>query len=319
MTKVLGIHHVTAIATDPQRNLDFYAGVLGLRLVKRTVNFDDPGTYHLYFGDERGTPGTIMTFFPWPGAHRGRPGPGQVAVTSFRIPPSALGFWLDRLLRHGIKYDGPRKRGAGAQAEQVLAFQDPDGLLLELVAAPGRESKSVWAGRPDIPAEHAIPGFHSVTLWVESAEATERVLVETLGFEPAGEDAGARTFAITGGGQGARVALKATGGFPRGVGGAGTVHHVAWRVADDAAQLELRDQVIAAGLNPTTVIDRNYFHSVYFGEPGGILFELATDPPGFTIDEPTARLGEKLMLPPQYEPNRAEIEAILPPIHGVSA
>jgi glyoxalase family protein len=317
--RTLGIHHVTAIATDPQRNLDFYAGVLGLRLIKRTVNFDDPGTYHLYFGDEVGTPGTIMTFFPWPGARRGRPGPGQVAVTSFRIPPAALGFWLDRLLRHGIRYEGPRKRRTGAESEQVLAFPDPDGLLLELVASPGPKPPSTWSGRPDVPPEHAIPGFHSVTLWVEAAEPTERVLIDTLGFEPADEEAGVRSYAVGGGGQGARVNLKATGGFPRGVGGAGTVHHVAWRVADDAAQLELRDQVIAAGLAPTGVIDRNYFRSVYFGEPGGILFELATDPPGFMIDEPRERLGEKLMLPPQYEPERSEIEAGLPPLHGVSS
>ena len=315
MTRVLGIHHVTAIASDPQRNLDFYTGVLGLRLVKRTVNFDDPGTYHLYFGDETGHPGTIMTFFPWPGAPRGRQGAGQVGVTSFSISPSSLGFWLERLLRLGLKHAGPSKRGHGAKAEQVLAFQDPDGLLLELVAGPGIENPSAWSPSSDLPAEHAIRGFHSVTLWVEEADPTERVLVDTLGYEPLGEDWGSPRFAVRGGGPGPFVNVRAIGGFPRGHTGAGTVHHVAWRVADDAVQLTMRSQVIAAGLSPTEVIDRNYFHSVYFGEPGGILFELATDPPGFAIDEPVTRLGEELKLPPQYEPSRQEIEAALPPIH----
>ena len=312
MTRVLGIHHVTAIATDPQRNLDFYTGVLGLRLVKRTINFDDPGTYHLYFGDETGHPGTIMTFFPWPDAHRGRQGPGQVGLTSFSIPPSSLGFWLERLLRLGLKHEGPSKRGHGAQAEQVLAFQDRDGLLLELVAGPGIENPSAWSPASELPAEHAIRGFHSITLWVEEADPTERILVDTLGFEPLGNEWGSPRFAVPGGGPGPFVNVRSIGGFPRGNIGAGTVHHVAWRVADDAAQLEMRSKVIHAGLSPTEVIDRNYFKSVYFGEPGGILFELATDPPGFAIDEPVERLGEALKLPPQYESSRREIEGVLP-------
>ena len=167
MPSALGLHHVTAIASDPQRNLDFYAGVLGLRLVKRTVNFDDPQTYHFYFGDEVGTPGSIMTFFPWPGARGGQTGRGQVSVTSFTIRPGSVGFWLERLLRHGIRYEGPTKRGAGADTEQVLAFRDPDGLMLELVGHPGAESRPAWGGAPGIGAEHAIHGFHAATLWVE--------------------------------------------------------------------------------------------------------------------------------------------------------
>ncbi|HEU4566033.1 MAG TPA: VOC family protein, partial [Gemmatimonadaceae bacterium] len=316
MASVLGIHHVTAIASDPQRNLDFYAGVLGLRLVKRTVNFDDPETYHFYFGDEVGTPGSILTFFPWPGARRGRQGTGQVAVTAFSVLPGALGFWLERFVRHGIEHEGPRRRGPdGAESEQVISFRDHDGLMLEIVAHAGAEERPAWGDAPGITRDHAIHGFHGVTLWVESRDATERVLVDTLGFRPVREDESTFRYAVGGGGPSRVVDVRAVGGFLRGAGGAGTVHHVAWQVADDDAELAVREGVARAGLRPTPVIDRSYFHSVYFREPGGVLFELATNPPGFAIDEPVERLGERLMLPPQYEPHRAHIEAVLPPIH----
>ena len=316
MTHILGIHHVTAIASDPQRNLDFYAGFLGLRLVKRTVNFDDPQTYHLYYGDEIGNPGSIMTFFPWPGARRGRQGTGQVAVTSFAVLPSALGFWLERLLRHGIKYEGPTKRGpSGTDSEQVISFKDHDGLMLEIVAHAGAEARGAWGDAPGISRDNAIHGFHGVTLWVGDGEASEKVLVDTLGFRVVREERGTRRFESGPGGSGTFVDVRSIGGFVQGAGGAGTVHHVAWIVADDATQLAVRQAVGQAGLQPTPVIDRNYFHSVYFREPGGVLYELATKPPGFAIDEPVERLGERLMLPPQYEPQRAEIEAILPRIH----
>ena len=315
MTSVLGIHHVTAIASDPQRNLDFYAGVLGLRLVKRTVNFDDPETYHLYFGDEIGTPGSILTFFPWPGARAGRQGPGQVAVTSLAILPGAIGFWIERLLRHGIRYEGPAKRGAGADLENILSFRDHDGSMLELVAHAGAEARSAWADAPGIPREHAIHGFHSVTLWAEEGAATERVLTDVLGFRGVREEGSTKRFAAGDGGPGTLVDLRTIGGFVHGLAGAGTVHHVAWRIPDDAAQLAARERVKDAGMAPTPVIDRNYFHSVYFREPGGILFELATAAPGFAIDEPVAHLGERLMLPAKYEAHRAEIEAVLPPVH----
>jgi predicted esterase/catechol 2,3-dioxygenase-like lactoylglutathione lyase family enzyme len=315
VSTVLGIHHVTAIAGDPQRNLDFYAGVLGLRLVKRTVNFDDPQSHHFYFGDEVGAPGSIMTFFPWPGARRGRPGAGQVAVTAFAVLPRAVGFWVERLLRHNIAYEGPTRRGAGADAEQVIAFRDHDGLMIELVAHAGAEARGAWGGAPGIPAEHAIRGLHSVTIWAEAGDPTERVLVDTLGFRAVREEGNVRRFAAGDGGPGTLVDVRAIGGFGRGAGGAGTVHHVAWRVADDDAELAVRDRVLAAGLHPTPVMDRSYFHSVYFREPGGVLFELATDAPGFAIDEPVERLGAGLMLPPRYEPHRAEIESVLPRIH----
>lgn len=316
MASVLGIHHVTAIASDPQRNLDFYAGLLGLRLVKRTVNFDDPETYHFYFGDEVGTPGSILTFFPWPGARRGRQGTGQVAVTSFSVLPSALGYWLERLVRHGIDHEGPRRRGPdGAAAEQVIAFRDPDGLMLEIVAHAGAEARPAWGQAPGIPREHAIHGFHGVTLWLDRGDATERVLVDTLGFRPVHEDGTTRRYAVGDGGPGRLVDVRSIGGFLTGAGGAGTVHHVAWSVATDDEELAVRERVEQAGLSPTPVIDRSYFHSVYFREPGGVLFELATNTPGFATDEPVERLGERLMLPPQYEPHRAQIEAVLPPIH----
>ena len=315
-TSVLGIHHVTAIASDPQKNIDFYVGMLGLRFVKRTVNFDDPQTYHFYFGDEVGTPGSILTFFPWPGARRGRHGTGQVSVTSFAVPPSALGFWTERLVRHGIAFEGPTARRVGdGGPEKVIAFKDPDGLMLEIVAHPSAAVRPSWGGAPGISAEQAFHGFHAVTLWEEAAGETERLLVDTMGFRGVGEDASTRRYAAGDGGAGCLVDVRSIGGFPRGAGGAGTVHHVAWRVADDGAQLALRAQLIAVGREATPVIDREYFHSVYFREPGGVLFELATDPPGFAIDEPVDHLGERLMLPPQYEPHRAQLEAVLPPIH----
>lgn len=315
MSGILGIHHVSAIAGDPQRNLDFYSGLLGLRLVKRTVNFDDPQTYHLYYGDAVGTPGCIMTFFPWPGARSGRQGAGQLAVTSFAIVPGAVGFWLDRLLRHGVAYQQPVKRGSGADAEQVISFRDHDGLMLELVAHASAEPRPSWGEAPGIPREHAIHGFHGVTLWIDKPEATERVLVDTLGFRELREDGTTKRYTVGEGGPSRYVDVRTVGGFGVGAGGAGTVHHVAWAVDDDASELTMRDRVASSGLTATPVIDRSYFRSVYFREPGGVLYELATSGPGFAIDEPAERLGERLMLPSRLEANRAEIEAILPRLH----
>ncbi|HEX5580680.1 MAG TPA: VOC family protein [Gemmatimonadaceae bacterium] len=314
MTNVLGIHHVSAIASDPQRNLGFYAGTLGLRLVKRTVNFDDPQTYHLYYGDESGTPGSLMTFFPWPGARPGRQGTGQVAVTSFSIAPAALGFWLERLVRRGVAHKGPAKR-AGSDEERVITFHDHDGLMLELVAHPEAAYREGWDGAPGIPAEQAIRGLHDVTLWVERGDPTEEVLVDTLGFRLVREDEGTRRYVVGDGRPGEMVSVRSVGGFLTGVGGAGTVHHVAFTVEDGTAQLALRDRVRGAGLEPTLVRDRNYFQSVYFREPGHVLFELATRGPGFTVDEPLEELGESLMLPAQFEPHREAIENALPRIH----
>lgn len=310
-TAVLGIHHVTAICGDPQRNIDFYVGLLGLRFVKRTVNYDDPGTYHFYYGDGIGTPGSILTFFPWPGLPRGRQGTGQAAVVSFAIAPRSLGFWVEHLVRHGIAYDGPTRRGE----EQVIALRDPDGLMLELVTDARAEERAVWEGSA-IPREHAIHGFHSVTLWEDGYDDTAALLTEQLGFRLVRQEGEEHfTFAAGDGGPGTRVVLRLAPGFWRGAMGVGTIHHVAWRAADDAAQLALRAAIHARGCNPTPVIDRTYFHSVYFHEPGGVLFEIATDSPGFTVDEPERALGERLVLPPHLERHRAQIERRLPPVH----
>ncbi len=314
-TTVLGIHHVSAIATDPQRNVDFYAGVLGLRLVKRTVNFDDPQTYHLYYGDALGTPGSLLTFFPWPGARRGQQGSGQVAVTSFAVLPTSLGFWVERLVRYAVPFEGPSRRGSGGETERVLAFRDPDGLMLEIVGHAGAEDRAGWDGAAGINAQQALRGLHAVTLWADSGEDTASVLVDTLGFRQLAERDGTHRFAVGDGGPGTLVQLRTVGGFLRGTGGAGTVHHVAWRTADDATELLLRDRVVAAAMEPTPVIDRRYFNSVYFREPGGVLFEIATDAPGFTVDEPQENLGEALMLPPQFESQRSQLESALPQIH----
>lgn len=313
MSRILGLHHVTAIASDPQRNLDFYTGVLGLRLVKLTVNFDDPGTYHFYFGDADGTPGSIMTFFPWPDGRGGRHGTGQVAVTSFAIAPSAVGFWVERLLRHNVKYQGPVKSGRGADAESVIAFKDPDGLMLELVAhgSAGAAGGSPWNGAGIEPA-NAIRGFHKVTLWVEQGDATSRVLTETMGFREHSEEETTRRFVVDTGGPAKILDVRSIGGFGRGGDGVGVVHHVAFAVADDDAEVAMRETVIASGLRPTPVIDRTYFRSVYFREPGGVLYELATIPPGFTLDESREQLGTSLRLPPRFESSRAQLEAELP-------
>ena len=313
MTQLLGIHHVTAIAGDPQRNLDFYAGVLGMRLVKRTVNFDDPQTYHFYYGDALGTPGSLLTFFPWPGARRGRPGAGQVADVAFVVRPSALAFWAERLRRHNVSADAAP--ASGADTPPALAFRDPDGLRLTLVGHPAAKEHAAWGGAPGVPAHHAIRGLHGVTLWVDGAEATERVLVDTLGFRRIGDEGATRQYVVGDGGPGTRVGVRVVDRAPPATGGAGAVHHVAFTVADDAAELAARTRVAAAGLRPTPVIDRTYFRSVYFREPGGVLFELATAPPGFAVDEPPERLGERLALPPQYEPQREAIEAALPRLH----
>jgi glyoxalase family protein len=313
MAVVRGIHHVTAIAGDAQRNANFYAGVLGLRLVKRTVNFDDPTTYHLYYGDHVGTPGSLITFFPWPAAHRGRQGVNQIAVTSFAVLPNSLGFWIERFLRHGVAYEGPLRSSLGN--ERILRFKDADGLILQLVGDSAAESRRGWDGATGVSPDNAIRGVHGVTLWLEDTGSTERILSETLGFRAVSEDEGTRRFAISNAPVGGIVDLRAVGGFLRGSEGPGTVHHVAFAVQSAAEQLAMRANLVGAALDPTEVIDRTYFQSVYFREPaGGVLFELATEAPGFTVDEPAERLGEELMLPAQYQALRIQLETTLPAI-----
>lgn len=307
-TTTLGLHHVTAIAGDPQRNVDFYAGVLGMRLVKKTVNFDDPGTYHLYYGDESGRPGSLLTFFPWPGARRGRAGLGQVAVTQLAIPMAALGFWLERLARHGVAYEGPVARFD----EKVVSFADPDGMLLELVAHERSAALPGWDGV--VPGDVSIRGIHAATLWVADFDASARVLTETLGHREVARHETTVRFESGEGGPGTYVDLRAIPGFLPGMGGAGTVHHVAFRAGTDEAEFALRGRIADAGLHITEQIDRNYFRSMYFREPGHVLYELATDAPGFAVDESPATLGEALKLPAQYEAMRAQLERSLVPL-----
>ena len=308
-----GIHHVTAIASDPQRNIDFYTRILGLRLVKLTVNYDDPSSYHLYYGDGAGHPGTLLTFFAWPGAGRGRRGTGQVGTTAFAIRPASLGYWMERLLQHGVHLVGSSPSPIERFDERAISFSDPDGLLLELVAHPGAEDRPYWEGGP-VPAEHAIRGFHAVTLFEEGFDHTDQLLTGTLGFRPLQQEGSLYRYTAADGWPGSLVDIRVAPSFWRGVVAVGTVHHVAWRVPDDPTQRALRQELDGLGYNVTPVIDRTYFHSVYFREPGGILFEIATDPPGFTIDEPADELGTHLKLPPWLEPRRARLERLLPPL-----
>ena len=307
-TGTTGIHHVTSIAGDPQRNVDFYAGLLGLRMVKKTVNFDDPETYHLYYGDGAGSPGTIMTFFPWPDAPKGRIGAGQLVTTSFSIPTDSLGYWTERLVEGAVRFEKPRDRFG----ETVLTFSDPDGLRTELVAT--RDGREGWSGSP-ASAEDSVRGFHHVTLAVQDPERTAKLMTETLGFRQTDETEGRTRYAAGKGDPGNLVDLSGATGFPRGTVGVGTVHHVAFRVPDEDAQLAVREEVAALGYNVTPVLDRNYFKSIYFREPGGVLFEIATDPPGFAVDEPAEELGTLLKLPPWLEPRREHLEEVLPPLH----
>jgi glyoxalase family protein len=304
---IVGLHHVTAIASDPQRNLDFYTQVLGLRFVKRTVNFDDPGTYHFYFGDDEGTPGTILTFFPWPGAGKGVSGVGEVTKTAFSVPPASLDFW-ERRLR---SVDLPVERTGKRFKEEVLTFSDLDGMNVEIVA-----HMEAGEARPSrfspVPAEHAIRGFFGVTLLEKRPDETAFIL-NLLGLRSIGEEGNRLRFAAEGDALGNHVDLLIDPAEDYGEFGAGSVHHIAFRAPDDAAQNEWREE-IKRHLNVTPVRDRTYFHSIYFREPGGVLFEIATDPPGFTLDEPIEALGEELRLPVWLEPKREWIEKRLAPI-----
>ncbi len=292
--RVPGIHHVTAIAGSPQVNLDFYRQALGLRLVKRTVNFDDPGSYHLYFGDAAGSPGTVMTFFAWPDGRRGQGGVGQPAATAFRVPAGSLGYWAERLRGFDVVPSEVTERFG----EEVQGFQDPDGLRLELVAAGARGAT-------------AIEGFHGVTLAEQRIDATGRFLTETFGMEVAGQSGNRTRFAAPGPLGGAVDLLEVPAGT-RGRTAVGTVHHVAFRARGDEEQAEWRARLVDLGFHVTQVLDRQYFRSIYFREPGGVLFEIATDGPGFAVDEAPAALGGALKLPPWLEGRRKEIEAALP-------
>jgi Lactoylglutathione lyase and related lyases len=306
---ISGIHHVTAIAGEPQRTLDFYTGVLGLKLVKLTVNYDDPTTYHFYFGDAEGRPGTILTFFPWPGAPRGRRGTGQVTATAFSIPRSAVGYWIERLKARGIDAPAPHRRFE----EEVIVFADPDGLQLELVAHAGAESREPWGEGP-VPSAHAIRGFFGVTLSEEGYERTAELHAKTFGFTPSREEGNRFRYEAGVGAPGAVVDLLCLPYAPTGQVAVGTVHHVAFRTVGPEEQVAWRNKLVGLRYNVTPVIDRIYFRSIYFREPGGVLYEIATDSPGFSVDEPPDRLGSRLMLPSWLEPRRSSLEEILPPV-----
>jgi len=305
-----GIHHVTAIAGPARRNLDFYTRVLGLRLVKKTVNFDDPGTYHLYFGNGLGQPGSILTFFPWEHAAPGRAGIGSTQETAFRVPEAAIGYWAHRLLEKGVEHGTPEKRFG----QTVLPVKDPDGMSLALVGVPGTDAEAAFADGGIAP-EHAIRGFAGVTLMLDDAAATGAILTDVLGFTEGGREGPLVRYRAAEAPVGAVLDIRIAAGFLPGRMGRGSVHHVAFRAADDEAQAAIAVGLAERhGITATEQKDRNYFRSIYFREPGGVLFEIATDAPGFAIDEPVAALGQALKLPPFYEARRAEIERVLPPL-----
>jgi glyoxalase family protein len=296
-----GLHHVTAISGPPQANVDFYTGTLRQRLVKKTVNFDDPGTYHLYYGDAAGSPGTILTFFPFVDAGPGRAGPGMASAYAYAVPKGRFDGWMEALAEQAIDFDGPVER-FGAR---VITLHDPDGAPVELVET-------------DRDGAEALDGFHSVTLWERDLAPTARLLTEVFGYAEAGHktvDGVERLRLVApGDARGAVIDLMRSDAPSIGRQGAGTIHHVAFRAESDAVQREWQERLASAGHPTTPVIDRQYFNAIYFREPGGVLFEIATDPPGFAVDEDAAHLGEALKLPAQYEPHRARIEQVLPPL-----
>ncbi|MBA2639791.1 MAG: ring-cleaving dioxygenase [Nocardioidaceae bacterium] len=301
-----GLHHVTAIASAPHRNVDFYTRVLGLRLIKQTVNFDAPDTWHLYYGDEQGNPSSILTFFPWPDVPPGRQGSGMTTSTAFSVPPESLGWWHRRLQALAVDVYAPHLR----DAEEVVTLHDHDGMVIDLVASDG-DTRSGWDGVGDIPAEHAIRGLHSVTLTERLLDPTAAMLTQLLGMNSSGESPSAARFAMADGAAGALVDVS-TNARQRGLQAGGTVHHIAFRAPDLETMTGWQRELQGAGVAVTEIKDRRYFKSIYFREPGGVLFEIATDAPGFAVDEPLLELGRYLRLPPWLEPNRQQIAASLP-------
>jgi glyoxalase family protein len=307
MSIASGIHHITAIASDPIANVKFYRDILGLRLVKKTVNFDDPSTYHLYFGDEVGSPGTLLTFFYWDGMGRGRPGPGSAVEIAFAIPEAAVGFWMNRLIEKGVDHDAPVKRFG----ETVISFRDPDGMHLELVGTT-QFNNAKLTQRAGIDAANAILGFAGVTLWVNEEAGTASVLQNTFGFKKMASEPNRHRYLAEGDALATRVDLRVVTGFPRGQMGVGTIHHVAFRAQNDDQQEAMAHALSSLGIASTEQKDRNYFRSIYFREPAGIIFEIATDSPGFAVDEEPELIGSDVKLPIQFEPHRARILAALP-------
>ena len=311
MSQVTGLHHITCIAGDAQENVDFYSGVLGMRLVKRSVNQDSPGTYHLFYADGVGHPGTDITFFPWPEMAAARPGVGLAMEVSLAVPLGSLDFWSERLVEHGVDVGEIEIR----RRTSALPFTDPHGLPVTLHETGDDREFTPWADSL-VPAERQIRGLHSVRLWERDLALTASFLTGVLGFVDDGAENDWSSFALDGGGSGRYLEIREIPDAERGAWGTGGVHHVAWRVPDLDTELQVRERIDRARRRPTEVIDRFWFKSVYFLEPGGVLFELATDGPGFSVDEDPATLGEHLVLPPWLEPHRGEIESQLPPLHA---
>jgi glyoxalase family protein len=305
--KILGIHHITAIAGEAQRNYDFYTGVLGLRLVKKTVNFDDPGTYHFYYGNEIGSPGTILTFFPWAHVKKGTPGPGMATEIGYSVPVGSLDAWINRFNENNVAYDHLTERFG----EALLPFQDPDGLQLNLIVPAKQDSRKPWLAS-GIKEDMAVKGFHSVTLTLKDAKPTAAILTDIFGYSLLKQEGNYYRFATDAADNAAIVDILEVPGQQPGHVAGGTNHHVAFRVKNEEVLMAFREKVESRGFNITPKIDRNYFFSLYFREPGGVLFEIATDNPGFAVDEDANELGTHLKLPVQYEPQREKIEKILP-------
>lgn len=309
--KILGIHHITAIAGDAKRNFNFYANILGLRFIKKTVNFDDPGTYHFYFGDEIGSAGTILTFFPWgEGIPQGHRGAGMATEIGYSVPKGSIEFWIERFEKYNVIYNKPAEKFG----ERYLTFLDPDGLKLELIEQNTEDTRKPWE-TDEIKASHATRGFHNVTLTLNNITGTAAVLTDIFGYKLVGQESNRYRYATDAIEQAAIVDLVEISSEKLGHVANGTVHHVAFRVKNDEILMHFRQKVVEKNLNITPQIDRQYFHSLYFREPGGVLFEIATDNPGFMIDEPLEDLGKGLKLPAQYESRRSEIEAHLVPIN----
>lgn len=305
---ITGIHHVTAVASNAQKNIDFYTGILGLRLVKKTVNFDGPDVYHFYYGDEQGNPGSILTFFPYEGLVNGRHGKGMLNTTTFSVASASLHFWLDRLKRFGVDHKKPQER---FQGEVVVYFEDEDGLGLELVFNDRDNRKGYANGL--IPPEHAIKGFYNVEIWEEGYERTAALLTGQLDHKLISEKGNRFRFAASDT-PGNYIDILCSPDSMKGLAGSGTVHHIAFATPNSETQKEVRLKIVKRMLNPSPVLDRTYFTSIYFREPGGVLFEVATSGPGFAVDEPAEHLGEALKLPSQYEEDREQIEKALPPV-----
>ena len=302
--KILGLHHITAIAGDAKRNFDFYSKILGLRFIKKTVNFDDPGTYHFYFGDEVGSAGTILTFFPWgEGIQQGRKGSGMATEIGYSVPKGSLDFWQKRFEQYNVIYNKPAEKFG----EKYLTFLDPDGLKLELIESKTGDDRKGWE-TDEVKADVATKGFHNITLTLNDIKPTAAILTEIFGYKLIDQDVNRYRYATDAVENAAIVDLVELADEKRGLNANGTVHHVAFRVKNDEILMHFREKIEAYGLSITPQIDRQYFHSLYFREPGGVLFEIATDNPGFTVDESLEELGQNLKLPAQYESQRASIE-----------